>query len=361
MKSLRFLASFAALALPLAAVSGPAAAQEPLKIGFVYVSPIGSAGWTYQHELGRRHLDATYGDKIRTSYVESVPEGADAERVIRRLAQEGNRLIFTTSFGYMDATVKVARAFPRVTFEHATGYKTANNSGTYIIKFEEGRYLAGLVAGKMSKTGVAGYVAAFPIPEVIRGINAFTIAMRSVNPNAKVRVVWVNSWYDPGKEREAAEALIAQGADVIMQHTDSTAPVQAAEAKGVYAIGYHSDMSKFGPKAHLVASTHDWTGYYQAVVDKVMQGSWKAGQFVGGVKEGMVKMVGWGAMVPDDVKALVAEKEAAMKAGTLAPFQGPLKAQDGREVVAAGKAMPDQDVLNMSYYVEGVEGQLPKR
>ena len=362
MKSLRLVSALAVLALaatPFAAA--PLAAQEPLKIGFVYVSPIGSAGWTYQHELGRQYLEKIFAGKVKTTYVESVPEGADAERVIRRLAQEGNKLIFTTSFGYMDPTVKVARAFPKTIFMHATGYKTAKNSGTYIIKFEEGRYLAGLVAGKMSKSGTAGYVAAFPIPEVIRGINAFTIGMREVNPKAKVKVVWVSSWYDPGKEREAAEALIAQGADVIMQHTDSTAPVQAAEAKGVYAIGYHSDMSKFGPKAHLVASTHNWTGYYQSVVEKVMKNQWKSEAFVGGIKEGMVVMAGWGPMVPDEVKKLVADKEALIKAGKFAPFQGPVKTQDGKEVVAAGKVMPDKDILEMNYYVEGVEGQLPKK
>jgi simple sugar transport system substrate-binding protein len=358
MTSLRIVTAVAALAAATAAA--PATAQE-LKIGFVYVSPIGSAGWTYQHELGRQFLEKTFAGKVKTTYVESVPEGADAERVIRRLAQEGNKLVFTTSFGYMDPTVKVARAFPNTMFEHATGYKTAKNSGTYIIKFEEGRYLAGLVAGKMSKTGTAGYVAAFPIPEVIRGINAFTIGMREVNPKAKVKVVWVSSWYDPGKEREAAEALIAQGADVIMQHTDSTAPVQAAEAKGVYAIGYHSDMSKFGPKAHLVASTHNWTGYYQAVVDKVMKNQWKAEQFVGGIKEGMVVMAGWGPMVPAEVKQLVAAKEDAIKTGKFAPFQGPVKTQDGKEVVASGKVMPEKDIANMSFYVEGVEGQLPKK
>jgi simple sugar transport system substrate-binding protein len=349
-----------ALALAAALLAPPLAAQEPLKIGFVYVSPIGSAGWTYQHELGRRHLEKSFAGKVTTTYVESVPEGADAERVIRRLAQDGAKLVFTTSFGYMDPTIKVAPSFPGAAFEHATGYKLASNVGTYIIRFEEGRYLAGLVAGKMSKSGTAGYVAAFPIPEVIRGINAFTIGMRTINPQAKVKVVWVNSWYDPGKEREAAEALVAQGADVIMQHTDSTAPVQAAEAKGVYAIGYHSDMSKFGPKAHLVASTHDWTGFYQATVEKVLAKTWKSAAYVGGLKEGMVKMAGWGPMVPPEVRALVAEKEAAIKSGALAPFQGPVKAQDGRVVVPAGQRMSDTDILTMNYYVEGVEGQLPK-
>jgi simple sugar transport system substrate-binding protein len=362
MTSLRIVPALAALALAAApALAPPLAAQEPLKIGFVYVSPIGSAGWTYQHELARQHLEKTFAGRIKTTYVESVPEGADAERVIRRLAQEGNKLVFTTSFGYMDPTVKVAAAFPNTFFEHATGYKLAKNSGTYIIRFEEGRYLAGLVAGKMSKTGTAGYVAAFPIPEVIRGINAFIIGMREVNPKAKVRVVWVSSWYDPGKEREAAEALIAQGADVVMQHTDSTAPVQAAEAKGVFAIGYHSDMAKFGPKAHLVASTHDWTGYYRSVVEQVMKGQWKSQAFVGGIKEGMVVMAGWGPMVPAEVKKLVADKEAAIKAGKFAPFQGPVKAQDGKVTVPAGRTMAEKDILEMNYYVEGVEGQLPKK
>jgi len=251
MKTTRIVSAFALAASALALGTAPSAAQDQLKIGFVYVSPVGSAGWTYQHDLGRQHIEKTYGAKIKTSFVESVPEGADAERVIRRLAQEGNRLIFTTSFGYMDPTVKVAKTFPKVTFEHATGYKTDKNVATYIIKFEEGRYLAGLVAGKMSKTGKAGYVAAFPIPEVIRGINAFTIGMREANPNATVSVVWVNSWYDPGKEREAAEALIAQGADVIMQHTDSSAPCQVAQERGVWCVPHC-----FGSGVNLVSSVH---------------------------------------------------------------------------------------------------------
>jgi simple sugar transport system substrate-binding protein len=356
----KYVLGAAAVAIATAASLGGASAAD-LKVGFIYLGPVGDFGWTYQHEVGRRAIVAKFGDKVETTFLENVSEGPDSERSIEQLARTGHNLIFTTSFGYMDPTVKVALAFPNTIFEHATGYKTAKNSGTYIIKFEEGRYLAGLVAGKMSKTGTAGYVAAFPIPEVIRGINAFTIGMREVNSRAKVRVVWVSSWYDPGKEREAAEALIAQGADVIMQHTDSTAPVQAAEAKGVYAIGYHSDMSKFGPKAHLVASTHDWTGYYQSVVEKVMKGQWKSEAFVGGIKEGMVVMAGWGPMVPPEVKKLAADKEALIKSGKFAPFQGPLKAQDGKELVAAGNVMPDKDILEMNYYVEGVEGQLPKR
>jgi simple sugar transport system substrate-binding protein len=341
--------------------AAPGADCEPIKAAFVYVGPIGDAGWTKKHDDGRKELETALGDCVETSYLESVPEGAESEATFDRLAREGNDVIFGTSFGYMDQMLEVAAKYPDVKFEHATGFKVSDNMSTYFGAAEEARYLSGMAAASVTESGQIGYVAAFPIPEVIRGINAFVIGMRSVNPNAKVRVVWVSSWYDPGKEREAAEALIAQGADVIMQHTDSTAPVQAAEAKGVYAIGYHSDMSKFGPKAHLVASTHNWTGYYQSVVDKVMKGQWKAEQYVGGIKEGMVVMAGWGAMVPDDVKKLVAEKEAAMKAGTLAPFQGPLKAQDGKEVVAAGKTMPDKDIANMSFYVQGVEGALPKK
>lgn len=351
-------AALAAAVIPFAA--GTAGAADPLKIGFVYVSPIGTAGWTYQHELGRRHIDKVYGDKIKTTYVEKVPEGADAERVIRQLAQGGNTLIFTTSFGYMDPTIKVARRYTKVTFEHATGYKRRKNVGTYIARFYEGRYLAGIVAGKMTKSNVLGYVGAFPIPEVVRGINAFIRGARSVNPKATVRVIWVSSWYDPGKEREAADTLIAQGADVVTHHTDSTAVVQAAEAKGVYAIAYHSDMSKFGPKAHLTASTHNWTGYYEKVVADVLAGKWKSNAVWGGLKENMVVMAPFNPVVPDDVKKLVADTTKAIVAGKAHPFAGPVKAQDGTVKVPAGKAMSDKDMLTMNYYVEGVVGKLPK-
>ncbi len=337
-----------------------AGADEPLKVGFVYVSPVGDAGWTFQHELGRRELEASLGDKVKTSYVESVPEGADAERVIRQFAASGHRLIFTTSFGYMNPTIKVAKRFPKVAFEHATGYKRAKNVGTYLARFYEGRYLTGVVAGKMTKSKVVGYVAAFPIPEVVRGINAFTRGLRSVNPEAEVRVVWVSSWYDPGKEREAAETLIVQGADVITQHTDSTAPVQTAEDKGVYAIGYHSDMSKYGPKAHLTAATHHWGGHYVAAAKAVLDGSWKSGDLWGGIKEGMIKLGPFGPAVPDDVKALVESKSAEIAAGTLHPFQGPVKDQSGTVRVPEGSVMSDGDLLGFGWYVEGVVGKLPK-
>src|SRR5689334_18424044 len=261
-----------------------ASAQQPLQVGFVYVSPIGDAGWTFQHDQGRKEMEKALGAKVQSKMVENVPEGADAERVIRELASGGSKLIFTTSFGYMNPTIKVAQQFPNVMFDHATGYKTAKNVGVYNARFYEGRYLAGIVAGKMTKTNVAGYVAAFPIPEVVMGINAFTRGMRSVNPKAEVKVVWVNSWYDPGREREAAETLISQSADVLTHHTDSTAVVQAAEAKKVYSIAYHSDMSKYGPNTELTAVTHQWGAFYTKTVQAAIAGTWKPGNVWGGIK-----------------------------------------------------------------------------
>jgi simple sugar transport system substrate-binding protein len=337
----------------------PAPVAKLVKIGFVYVSPIGDAGWTYQHELGRRAMVKALGGKIKTTFVEAVKEGADAERVIRKLAANGNKLIFTTSFGYMNPTIKVAKGFSKVTFMHATGYKRSKNVGTYLARFYEGRYLTGIVAGKMTKSNIIGY-AAFPIPEVVRGINAFTIGARSVNPKVQVRVIWISSWYDPGKERQAAETLIAQGADVVTHHTDSTAPVQAAEAKGVYAIGYHSDMSKYGKKAHLTAATHVWGNYYTTVVKAVMAGKWKSGAMWGGIKEGMIKLAPFGPAVPASVKQLVGEREKAIAAGTLHPFQGPVKDQSGKVRIAKGKTMSDKAMLGMNWYVEGIVGKLPK-
>ena len=344
----------------LLALSGPSAGAEPLKVGFVYVTPVGDAGWTYQHELGRRELQAALGDKVETTFVESVPEGADAERVIRQLAADGHDLIFTTSFGYMNPTVKVAKRFPKVAFEHATGYKRAKNVATYIARFYEGRYLTGLVAGKMTRSNTIGYVAAFPIPEVVRGIDAFTLGLRGVNPKARVKVVWVNSWYDPGKEREAAEALIAQGADVITHHTDSTAPVQTAEERGVYAVGYHSDMSKYGKRAHLTASTHYWGAYYIARAKAVLDGTWKSQNLVGGLADGMVKLEPFGPAVPEDVIALVRKREAEITAGRRHPFQGPLSDQSGALRVAEGETLGDQDLLGLDWYVQGIVGKLPK-
>ena len=346
--------------LAVAVAVSSAFAAEPLKIGFVYVSPVGDAGWTYQHELARLAVEKRFGDRVQTKYIENVPEGAEAVRVIRELAASGHALIFTTSFGYMNPTAKVAKSFPKVRFEHATGYKRAKNVSTYVARFYEGRYLMGIVAGRMTKSNVAGYVAAFPIPEVVRGINAFTMGLRSVNPNAEVKVVWVNSWFDPGREREASEALIAQGADVLTHHTDSTAPHQAAEERGVYSLGYHSDMSKYAPTAHLAASTHDWSGYYVKRVQAALDGKWASDDIWGGLKAGMVALSAFNSRVPQDVVELVGARRAAIVAGTLHPFQGPVKDQSGRARVAAGSVMSDEDLLKMDWYVEGIQGKLPK-
>jgi basic membrane protein A len=349
-----------ALAAAAALVVAPGlAADEPLKVGFVYVSPISDAGWTFQHDSGRKEMENALGAKVQTKFVENVPEGADAERVIRELAQSGNKLIFTTSFGYMNPTIKVAKQFPKTYFEHATGYKTDANVGIYNARFYEGRYLAGIVAGKMTKSNVAGYVAAFPIPEVVMGINAFTRGMRSVNPKAELKVVWVNSWYDPGREREAAETLISQGADVLTHHTDSTAVVQAAEAKKAYSIGYHSDMSKYGPSTELTAVTHQWGAFYTKTVQDAMAGKWKPGNVWGGIKDGMIKMAPYNKIVPKDVQDLVAKTGADIASGKFHPFTGPVKDNDGKERLASGKVISDDVLSKMDYYVEGVQGKLP--
>jgi len=356
----RLVVSLAVIAVVGMAGLGLARADDPLKVGFVYVSPIGDAGWTYQHDLARKAIEAEFGDKIKTSFVESVPEGADAERVIRQLAADGNKLIFTTSFGYMNPTLKVAKQFPNVTFAHSSGYKRSKNVSTYLARFYEGRYLAGIIAGKMTKSNTVGYVAAFPIPEVVRGINAFARGLRSVNPDGQVRVVWVSSWYDPGKEREAAETLIAQGADVLMQHTDSTAVVQAAQDRSVYAIGYHSDMAKYGPKAHLTASTHVWNKFYIEKVKAVLAGTAVSDDTWGGIGAGMVEMSPLGDMVPEDVRKLVEAAKADIASGKLHPFAGPVLDNTGQTKVPAGENISDKGLLTMQYFVEGVQGELPK-
>ena len=353
------LAAVLLVALPAGAIKAALAADEPFKVGFVYVSPISDAGWTFQHDSGRKEMEKALGAKVATKYVENVPEGADAERVIRELAQAGNKLIFTTSFGYMNPTIKVAKQFPKTYFEHATGYKTDVNVGIYNARFYEGRYLAGIVAGKMTKSNVVGYVAAFPIPEVVMGINAFTRGIRSVNPKGEVKVVWVNSWYDPGREREAAETLISQGADVLTHHTDSTAVVQAAEAKKVYSIAYHSDMSKYGPTTELTGVTHQWGAFYTKNVQDAIAGKWKPGNVWGGIKEGMIKMAPFNPIVPKDVQDLVNKTASDIGAGKFHPFSGPIKDNEGKERLAAGKVMPDDVLSKMDYYVEGVQGKLP--
>lgn len=339
----------------------PALAADPVKIGFVYVSPIGDAGWTYQHDLGRKQMEKTLAGKVTTKYVENVPEGADAERVVRDLAKDGYKVIFTTSFGYMNPTLKVAKQFPNTIFEHATGYKQDKNVGVYNARFYEGRYLNGVIAGKMSKSGIAGYVAAFPIPEVLQGINAFTQGMRSVNPKAEVRVIWTNSWYDPGKEREAAMTLISQGADMVTHHTDSTAVVQAAEERGVYAFGYHSDMSKYGPKAQLTATTHLWGEFYTRIVNEALAGTWKSNNVWGGFKDGMIALAPLNPAVPKDVRELIAKLEDGMKHGNVHPFTGPVMDQQGKARVPVGKTMSDDELAKMDYYVQGVASELPKK
>ena len=346
-------------ALAAAFVASAAAYAAPLNIGFVYVSPIGEAGWTTQHDIARKEMEKNLGAKITTKVVENVPEGADAERVIRDLAQQGSKLIFTTSFGFMNPTLKVAKQFPDVKFVHLTGYKTAVNVATANARFYEGRYLAGVLAGKMSKSGVAGYVAAFPIPEVLQGINAFTRGFRSVNPKAEVKVVWVNSWFDPGKERDAALTLIGQCADVVTHHTDSTAVVQAAEEKGKYALAYHSDMKKFGPKAQIAAVTHHWDKYYTQQAQAVIDGKWKASATWGGIKDGFVKLEGYGPAVPNEVKQFVLAKEKEIVAGSLTPFDGPVKDNEGKLRLDKGH-MNDDGLNKMDYFVEGVAGKLPK-
>jgi simple sugar transport system substrate-binding protein len=333
---------------------------EPLKIAFVYVSPVSDAGWTFQHDTGRKELEKALDGQVKTTFVESVNEGADAERVIRELAADGNKLIFTTSFGFMNPTIKVAKQFPNVIFEHATGYKRAKNVGTYSARFYEARYLTGMVAGKMTKSNTLGYVAAFPIPEVVQGIDAFILGARAVNPKAEVKVIWTSSWYDPGKEREAADTLVAQGADVLTHHTDSTAVVQAAEEKGVYSIAYHSDMRKYGPKYELTAATHHWGQYYIREAKAVLAGKWKSGDVWGGIKDGMVGLAPFGAAVPKEVIAVVEARKAEIAAGKFHPFQGPIKDNDGKLRVAAGKHLSDPEILGLNWYVEGVQGKLPK-
>jgi len=353
--------ALAILAAAAVALAFPTSAQNsaPLKIGFVYVSPVGDAGWTHQHDIARLAMEKNLAGKVTTKFVENVPEGADAERVIRDLAQSGHKLIFTTSFGYMNPTLKVATQFPNVYFEHATGYKDGKNMGRYNARFYEGRYLAGIVAGRMTKTNVAGYVGAFPIPEVVMGINAFARGMRSVNPKAEVKVVWVSSWFDPGRESEAANTLIAQGADVLTHHTDSTAVVQAAEGKKVMAVAYHSDMSKYGPNAQITAVTHVWDKYYTERAQAVLAGTWKPDNVWGGLKDGMIQMGPFGKSVPKDVQDQMKKAEGDIAAGRLHPFTGPMKDNDGKERLAAGKAITDEALSKMDYYVEGVQGKIP--
>ncbi|OGA81877.1 MAG: BMP family ABC transporter substrate-binding protein [Burkholderiales bacterium RIFCSPHIGHO2_01_FULL_63_240] len=335
------------------------AAGTPLKIGFVYPGPISNVGWTYQHDLGRKLVEKTFGSKVQTVYVENVPESTEAERVIRQLVVDGCQMVFTTSFGFMEPTIKVARDFPEVVFEHATGYKMARNVGIYQSRFYEGAYLLGMIAGRMTKTNHLGFVASFPIPEVLRNINAFTHGARSVNPKAQTKVVWINSWYDPTRERDAAFALSGQKCDVFYQNTDSPAIVQMAESKGLYAFGQDSDMSRFGPKAHLTANTLNWGVYYVHKVRQVLEGKWKAEDTKWGMKEGMVELPALNRAVPADLVKLFEDKKAAILAGKFHPFSGPLKDQSGALKVAPGQVITEAELWGMKWYVDGVDSKLP--
>ncbi|MDB5971561.1 MAG: family transporter substrate-binding protein [Hydrocarboniphaga sp.] len=345
-------------------LSASAASAEPLttplKVAFVYVGPVGDAGWSYAHDQGRLALEKELGAAVKTTYVESVPEGADAERVIRQLAVDGNQLIFTTSFGYMEATVKVARMFPKVAFEHATGFKQAKNLGIYETRFYEGAYLLGVLAGGTTKSNTLGFVGSFPIPEVIRNIDAFTLGAQSVNPKIKTKVIWVNTWYDPGKERQAAETLIAQGADVMCQNTDSPATLQVAQEKGVYACGWDSDMGKFAPKAQLSANINNWGPYYIKVARSVIAGTWKPAETKLGIADGVIKLAPVAAAVPAATVKAFEETKAAIAAGSFYPFQGPIKDQAGTVKVAAGAMLTQAEMMSINWYVAGVEGSIPK-
>ena len=336
-----------------------ASAADKLKVGFVYVGPISDHGWSYQHDQGRLAVEKALGDKVETTFVENVGEGADSERVIRKLASSGHSLIFTTSFGYMNSTLKVAKAFPKVKFEHATGYKTSKNVSVYSGRYYQGRYIMGQIAGKMTKTNKLGYVASFPIPEVVRGINAFILGARSVNPEATITPVWVNTWYDPGKESDAATVLIDQGADVITQHTDSPAPLQVAEKRGVLAFGQASNMIQFAPNTQLTAIEDNWGPYYIARTQAVLDGTWSKGNVWDGLSSGMVKMSPYKNM-PADIQAMAMKTEKAVSSGALNPFAGPINKQDGTVLVKAGEVVSEGDLAGMNTYVEGVIGSLPK-
>ncbi|TWO72399.1 BMP family ABC transporter substrate-binding protein [Caenimonas sedimenti] len=330
----------------------------PLKIGFVHVGPITDAGWVRQHEDGRLAVQAALGTRVKTTAVENVPEGPDAERVIRDLAATGHQLIFTPSFGYMEPTLKVAKDFPDVKFESITGYKTATNVAVANARYYEGRYLAGIAAGRMTKSNVAGYVAGFPIPEVLQGINAFTLGMRSVNPKAQVKVVWLNAWFDPPKERDAAMALFNQDVDVIAFHTASTAVMAAAQERGKLAVAYHSDMRKAAPDAQIVAVTHQWGDYYTRRARAVLDGKWTSGNVWGGVKEGMIRVGHFGPKVPKAVQEEVLARQKDIAAGKLRPFAGPIADNEGKAVVSAGQGMTDEQILSMNFLVSGVQGKI---
>lgn len=353
--------SNAGVSLASNAASTPAnvgqAITKPLKVGFVYVAPLTDGGWVYQHNLGRLALEKALGARVATSYVENVAEGPDAERVIRDLAATGHGLIFTPSFGYMEPTLKVASEFPQVKFESITGYKTAPNVAVANARYYEGRYLAGVTAGHMSQAGVVGYVAGFPIPEVLQGINAFTLGMQSVNPQAHVKVIFLNAWFDPPAERDAAVTLMNQGADVLAYHTGSSAVMVAAQAAGKMAVAYHSDLRKIAPDAQIAAVTHHWGDYYTARAKAVLQGHWASTRVWGGLKQGMVATGAFGSRVPERVQTQVARVQGDLISGKRQVFAGPLTDNQGRQVLSAGRVLSDDQILGMDYLLKGVDAK----
>lgn len=357
MKRRTLLASAAAVAL---AFSGTAMAEDKTKVGFVFVGPVGDGGWTYEHNKGRLAVEAEFGDKVETVFQESVPEGADAERVMAQMALSGADLIFTTSFGYMNPTINVAKKFPDVKFEHATGYKQADNVSVYSARFYEGRAVQGHIAGKMTKTNKVGYIASFPIPEVIRGINSAYIHAKRVNPDVEFSIVWAYTWFDPAKEADAAQALIEQGADVILQHTDSTAPQAAAEAAGnVVTFGQASDMAEFGPFPRVSSIIDDWAPYYIARTQAVMDGTWESTSTWDGIGAGMVAIGEISDAVPADVKDEALALVATLRDGSYHAFTGPINKQDGSAWLAEGETADDGTLAGMSFYVEGITGDIP--
>ncbi len=352
----RLVASAAALSAAPAIVR-PAAAAAPRKVGFIYLGPVGDFGWTYQNDIARKAAAEHYGDKIATTFVESVPEGPDAEKVLSDLASSGHKLVFATSFGYMNYALRAAKRHPTTFFEHATGYKRAPNLATYNIRFYQARYVQGVVAGKLSRAGLAGYVGSVPVPEVVQGMNAFMLGMRSVNPEARLKFVMINSWYDPPKEGDAAKALIDQGCDIITQHTDSPAPLQAAAGRGVKGFGQSTDMRKFAPGTELTASTDLWGPYYIKRIGDVLAGTWKSGDTWGGFASGMLAMSPFENM-PDDVASLAKRTVADITSGKNQVFTGPLADQSGAIKVASGATMDDGALSGMQWLVQGIDGTL---
>ena len=339
------------------ALARPALAAEPVKVGFVYVGPVGDFGWSYQHDIGRQAAVAKYGDAIKTTFVESVPDGPDSEKVIADLANAGHKMIFTTSFGYMNHTLKMAQRFPKVFFEHATGYKRAANMATYNVRFYQGRCVQGVIAGHLSKSGIAGYVGSVPVPEVVQGVNAFMLGMRSVKPKARLKIILINSWYDPPKEGDAAKALMDQGADIITQHTDSPAPLQAAAGRGIKGFGQATDMVKFAPTTQLSASIDVWAPYYIKRIGEVLDGTWKSQDLWGGFDSGLLEMAPFTNM-PADVAAIATATVAAIKSGKNKVFTGPILDQAGATKLAAGATMDDGALNAMQWLAQGVEGKL---